>query len=151
MAARGILNEAREALMKGQGGYTDGDYKEAMAALTPNVTNLAMMLEENNRKASHSSSSGTPVAAAEGKIDTKEAMERVKAIWNKLLRAVILQNTDRGQGEVVFEVTENSEESVQHLRALVSNEVAAVAAVAKGKGESFVSFTKLGSKKRRGS
>ena len=33
MAARGILNEAREALMKGQGGYTDGDYKEAMAAL----------------------------------------------------------------------------------------------------------------------
>ena len=149
MAARGILNEAREALMKGQGGYTDVNYKEAMAALTPNVTNLAMMLEENNRKASHSSSSGTPVAAAEGKIDTKEAMDRVKAIWNKLLRAVILQNTDRGQGEVVFEVTENSEESVQHLRALVSNEVAAVAAVAKGKGESFVSFTNRLQEKER--
>ena len=147
VAARQRLNESREALMKGQGGYTDANFKEAVAALTPNVTNLVKMLEDTNRKQVQVPPGMT--AATEGKIDTKEAMERVKAIWSKLLRAVILQNTDRGQGEVVFEVTENSKESVQHLRALVSNEVAAVSAVAKGKGESFVSFTNRLQEKER--
>ena len=146
--ARARLNDAREALMKGQGGYAETDYKAAMVALTPNVTSLEKMLEDSNKKASHSSSSGTS-APAEGKIDAKIATERVKDIWVKLLRAVVLQNIDRGQGEVFYEVTEKTEESVQHLRSLVSNEVAAVAAVVKGKGESFVSFTNRLQEKER--
>ena len=138
-AARGELSTATESLIKGVGAYSEQDYKEAIAALTPDESVLGRLMEGVNRKQQPSSSSST-VAVADPKIDSKEAADQLKDIWRSLLKAVILQNTDRGQGEVSYRATEKNRESLEHLGSLSSNEMAAVSAMSKGKAESMVAY-----------
>jgi hypothetical protein len=143
--ARKMLNDASDALLKGPGGYTEKDIKEAIVALTPNRALVEKMLESLGQAPTGASST----AAGKGTVDSKEAATQLAEIWKSLLKAVILQNSDRGQGEVTFQVTHNTKESKQHLRSLTSNEVAAVAAMVKGRNEGMVAFaTRLQEKQR---
>ena len=138
--ARTELSTATESLIKGVGAYTEQDYKEAIAALTPDESVLGRLMEGASRSRQHSSSSSSAAAVADPKIDSKEATDQLKDIWRSLLKAVILQNTDRGQGEVSYRTTEKNRESLEHLGSLSSNEMAAVSAMSKGKAESMVAY-----------
>ena len=151
--ARKKLNDARDSLMKGQGGYVEQDFKDAITALTPVDGGLDKLLDTANssrRKTAASTSSGT-TTAVEAKIDNKEATAQLLEIWRSLLKAVILQNSDRGQGEVAYKTTERliDKESSDHLGSLASNEVATISTLTKQKIESLVAFaTRLQEKDR---
>ena len=155
--AKKELFAATESLIKGVGGYNDQDYKEAIAALTPpDDTALDRLLDgtNSNRKKQYQSSNSSAAGSlgvTEAKIDSKEAADQLKQIWSSLLKAVILQNTDRSQGEVSYKVTEKKKESqsTQHLGKLASSEMAAVLTMVKNSGEGMVSFASRLQEKER--
>ena len=56
------------------------------------------------------------------------------------MKAVVLQNSYRDQGEVTYKVTESTRKSTDHLRLLANKEVTAVLLMGKLESEGLVSF-----------
>lgn len=66
--ARTDLSTATESLIKGVGAYTEQDYKEAIAALTPDESVLGRLMEGASRSKQHSPSSSSAAAVADPRL-----------------------------------------------------------------------------------
>ena len=124
-----------QQLTLGWAGYAQKEIQEAMQALTT-ATNtqsldyLDSLLAAQQKKAAH----GTPMTQA-------EALKLLKITWNQLVRAVILQNGQKGVGAVKLADTEKTPRGKQALTSLAHDELSETIKMKCMEGESIEGYT----------
>ena len=124
-----------QALTTGVVGYAEKEIQEAMHALTTatNTQSLAF-LDKLLAPQQKQIGQGTPMTQA-------EALRLLKIAWNQLVRAVILQNGQKGVGVVKYPDTEKTPRGKQALTTLAHDEMSETINMKCMQGESIEDYT----------
>ena len=124
-----------QALTAGVVGYAQADIQEAMQALatatgTQTLKYLDSLLVPQQKQATQ----GKPMTQA-------DALKLLKITWNQLVRAVILQNGQKGVGDVKYADTEKTGRGRQALTTLAHDEMSETINMKCMQGESIEEYT----------
>jgi hypothetical protein len=122
------------ALTVGWAGYAEKELQEAMHALTTANTQSLAYLDKLLAPQQKQGNQGTPMTQA-------EALRLLKIAWNQLVRAVILQNGQKGVGLVKYADTDKTPRGKQALTTLAHDEMSETINMKCMQGESIEEYT----------